>query len=73
MNSTRTTSASVWSPRIRPNSSASDDITVPMPCAKRFGGPGTWTFSPSRGAITFIAVQASGLSFGPASTRAQKP
>ena len=48
-------------------------ITAPIPCANRFGGPGTGFLAPSRGAITFCAVQPSGLSVGPVSTRAQNP
>ena len=32
-----------------------------MPWAKRLGGPGTGLFGPSAGAITFWAVQPSGL------------
>src|SRR5215208_2394521 len=48
-------------------------IAAPMPCAKRFGGPGTYLGSPSRGAATRVANRPSGLSVGPVSTRAQKP
>ena len=48
-------------------------IAAPMPCAKRFGGPGTSFGRPSRGAITRDASSASGLSRGPVSTRAQNP
>ena len=29
--------------------------TAPMPCAKRFGGPGTGRAAPRRGAITDVA------------------
>ena len=43
---------------------------APMPCAKRFGGPGTYFGSLP---MSFIAARASGLSVGPVSTRAQKP
>ena len=41
------------------------DMNAPIPCAKRFGGPATGLFGPSRGATTFIANRPSGLSFGP--------
>ena len=44
-----------------------------MPWAKRLGGPGTGFLGPSAGAITFWAVQPSGLRVGPVSTRAQNP
>ena len=44
-----------------------------MNWAKRFGGPATGFFAPSRGAITVCAAQPTGLSFGPVSTRAQNP
>ena len=44
-----------------------------MNWAKRFGGPATGFFAPSRGVITFSAAQPTGLSFGPVSTRAQNP
>ena len=46
---------------------------APIPWAKRFGGPGTRRGAPRRGATLFWASQPTGLSFGPVSTRAQKP
>jgi hypothetical protein len=48
-------------------------IAAPMPCANRFGGPGTYLGAPRRGAATRVANWPSGLSVGPVSTRAQKP
>jgi hypothetical protein len=48
-------------------------IAAPIACAKRFGGPDTSFGGPSRGAATFVANSASGLSDGPATTRSTKP
>ena len=48
-------------------------IVAPIAWAKRLGGPATSFGGPSRGAITRVASSANGLSFGPVSTRAQKP
>lgn len=48
--------------------------TTPTPCAKRFGGPATnlWLIFKA-GVTTCVAIRPSGLNFGPANTRAQKP
>src|SRR5436305_15347832 len=67
-----TTSAAVCE-AANASTSAVVDITAPIAWANRFGGPGTGLRSPSRGAIRFWAIQPSGLSVGPVSTRAQKP
>ena len=49
-------------------------VTVrPIDCAKRFGGPGTSTGGPRRGAITLVASKPSGLNLGPAITRSRNP
>ena len=48
-------------------------MIAPISWANRFGGPETGRLAPRRGAITFCAVQPSGLSVGPVSTRAQNP
>ena len=43
------------------------------PLREALGRPGDRLLAPAAGAITFFAVQPSGLSVGPVSTRAQKP
>ena len=48
-------------------------IVAPSACANRLGGPDTGFGAPSRGATTRLASAPSGDSFGPVSTRAQKP
>src|SRR5262245_53250604 len=54
--------------------SALTDSTAPMPCAKRFGGPGTSLGSTSRrGVMTFVTRRPSGLNRGPAASRATNP
>jgi hypothetical protein len=49
-------------------------MVAPIPCAKRFGGPGTYfAGNGRRGVITFVTSCPSGLSVGPVSTRATNP
>ncbi len=49
------------------------DTAAPMPCAKRFGGPGTSRVFPSRGVRTLTDSWASGEIRGPNRTRSQNP
>lgn len=48
--------------------------SAPIPCANRFGGPGTMRCGPdSRGVMTWVAIRAIGLKVGPDNTLATKP
>ena len=46
---------------------------APIVCANRFGGPGTGSGAPRRGATTRVANCPSGLSVGPVAERARNP
>jgi hypothetical protein len=61
-----------WNPNA--NTAAVTDRTAPIPCAKRFGGPGTGlAATPSSGVTTRVTSWPSGLNVGPVRTRATKP
>ena len=54
--------------------SAATLSVAPMPCANRFGGPGTHRGATgSLGVMTRVTSWPSGLSVGPVSTRATNP
>lgn len=62
---------------LKSNKNKTDAVRLnraPIPCANRFGGPGTIRCGPARrGVITWVAKRAMGLKVGPDNTRATKP